>query len=186
MKTISKKVIIATINEMLDSGLISGCKREEEMWVWEKMLDDSWAAIICLTTEKTYKSTHIIDIDKKYYTEFPFREGIFVMMGHIKRIIDFCSIEQIAYIPLTKENVMHFVGKKVNFEYGNKNGIDTITGVDYSKRFPLTTKEESDLKDAFVDDHGLQRTDERSYVASDKNTCFSISDSYREVMIKEI
>lgn len=99
------------------------------------------------------------------------------------------------YYPLTKENIMDLIGKKVEFTAeayeGNSTyrGIAIISAVDYSKKNPISCEciSGDDLKFAFLDDHGLT-TDNNglTYQLTKECTSFSYSDSYREIFVREL
>lgn len=97
------------------------------------------------------------------------------------------------YYPLTKENVQDLIGIKIEFTAEGYNrdykGTAIINSVDFSKRNPIDCDclSGDDLKYAFLDDHGLETTDQgESFHVTKICTSFSYSDGYREVFVNKI
>lgn len=95
--------------------------------------------------------------------------------------------------PVLKQQLIVLSGGNVQVPAEGYNrdyrGISVIKSIDYNHRNPIDCDclSGDDLKYAFLDDHGLETTDQgESYHVTKSCTSFSYSDGYREVFVKKI
>lgn len=97
------------------------------------------------------------------------------------------------FYPLLKENANDLIGKKIEFvaEGYNKpyKGVAIIKSVDLSQDKPLLCEciAGDDLRFAFLDDHGIETSDGgETFQLTKSVTSFSYSDSYREILVRDL